>query len=164
MTRVVNIRRSRYDVYCGRPGAWGNRHRIGKDGNRNEVIVKHRRDLSRDIADGTVSLEDLAALSGKRLGCYCAPRPCHADNLAQAADAAKAVLDALARFQENGATIQAASHARELAKQAVAAETRSITLEPDGTLTFRMQEGSGTAARTAIRPDGTLVPSAGAAR
>ena len=164
MTRVVDIRQSRYDVYCGRPGTWGNRHRIGKDGSRSEVIVKHRRDLSRDIADGTVSLEDLAALSGKRLGCYCAPRPCHADNLAQAADAAKAALDALARFQENGATIQAASHARELAKQAVAAETRTITLEPDGTLTLRIQESSGAATRTAISLDGTLVSSAGAAR
>ena len=164
MTRVVDIRQSRYDVYCGRGGPWGNRHRIGKDGNRSEVIVKHRRDLSRDIADGTVSLEDLAALSGKRLGCYCAPRPCHADNLAQAADAAKAALDALSRFKENGATIQAASHARELAKQAVAAETRTITLETDGTLTFRIQEGSGAATRTAIRMDGSLVSSAGAAR
>lgn len=164
MTRVVNIRESSYDVYCGRGGPWGNRHRIGKDGSRSEVIVKHRRDLSRDIAVGTVSLEDLAALSGKRLGCYCAPRPCHAGNLAQAADAAKAALDALARFRENGATTQAASHARELAKQAVAAETRTITLEPDGTLTFLMQEGSGAATRTTISPDGTLVPSDGAAR
>lgn len=164
MTRVVDIRQSRYDVYCGRGGPWGNRHRIGKDGNRSEVIVKHRRDLNRDIADGTVSLEDLAALSGKRLGCYCAPRPCHAGNLAQAADAAKAALDALSRFKENGATIQAASHARELAKQAVAAETRTITLETDGTLTFRIQEGSGAATRTAIRMDGSLVSSAGAAR
>ena len=164
MTRVVDIRQSRYDVYCGRGGPWGNRYRIGKDGSRSDVIVKHRRDLSRDIADGTVSLEDLAALSGKWLGCYCAPRPCHAGNLAQAADAAKAALDAMAQFQENGATIQAASHAHELAKQAVAAETRSITLAADGTLTFLMREGSGAATKTAIRINGTLVPSAGAAR
>ena len=164
MIRVVNIRRSGYDVDCGRPGPWGNRYRIGKDGSRSEVVAKHRRDLNRDIADGTISLEDLAALSGKRLGCYCAPQPCHADSLAQAADAAAAALDALSRFRENGATIQAASHARELAKRAVAAETRTITLEPDGTLTFLMQEGSGAATRTAISMDGTLVPSAGAAR
>ena len=100
----------------------------------------------------------MAALSGKRLGCYYAPQPCHADNLAQAA------LDALSRFQENGATIQAASHARKLAKRAVAAEILTITLEPDGTLTFLMQEGSGAATRTAISPDGTLVPSAEAAQ
>lgn len=164
MTKVVNIRESRYDVYCGRPGPWGNRYRIGKDGSRSEVIAKHRLDLSRDIAAGTVSFEYLAALSGKRLGCYCAPRPCHAGNLAQAADAAKAALDALYRFRENGATIQAVSHARELAKQAVAAETRTITLEPDGILTFLMREGSGAATRTTISPDGTLVPSDGAAR
>lgn len=158
MTTVVNIRQSRYDVYCGRPGPWGNRYRIGRDGGRSEVIAKHRRELNRKIAQGGISLEELAALSGKRLGCYCAPKPCHAGSLAKAADAAAAALGAISRFQANGAAPQAAAKARELARQSVAAQTGNITLEPDGTLVVELPESSGAVTRHAIKPDDGAAP------
>ena len=32
----------RYDVYVGRPGPWGNPWHVGRDGTRQEVIVRHR--------------------------------------------------------------------------------------------------------------------------
>ena len=34
------------------------------------------------------SLEDIRGLRGKRLGCWCAPKPCHGDVLAEIADGA----------------------------------------------------------------------------
>ncbi|MCY4430249.1 MAG: DUF4326 domain-containing protein, partial [Rhodospirillales bacterium] len=43
------------------------------------------RDLWRRIRAGEVDLEDLAALDGRDLCCWCADLPCHADVLARAA-------------------------------------------------------------------------------
>jgi hypothetical protein len=74
---VVNIRTSSYDVYIGRGSKWGNPYHIGKDGNRKEVIEKYRQ----YILKKPELLENLHELKGKRLGCYCAPLPCHGDVL-----------------------------------------------------------------------------------
>jgi hypothetical protein len=83
-TTVVNIKRGdRYDVYCGRPSIWGNPFVLGRDGNRAAVIVKH----ARWIQTQPQLLARLSELKGKRLGCYCAPAPCHCDTLAGLADA-----------------------------------------------------------------------------
>ncbi|CAK0743088.1 DUF4326 domain-containing protein [Azospirillaceae bacterium] len=80
---VVNIKFSKCDVYCGRsrdpskPSKWGNQFIIGRDGNRSEVIYKHKwlqlPKLVRDIGE----------LKGKVLGCYCAPLACHCDIYAE---------------------------------------------------------------------------------
>lgn len=81
-TRVVNLHAETYDVRVDRSSRWGNPFKIGKDGDRAEVIAKHeawiltRKDL----------LADLPALRGKRLGCHCKPLACHADTLARLAD------------------------------------------------------------------------------
>jgi hypothetical protein len=77
-TRVVNIRKEPYDVYIGRPGKWGNCFIIGKDGTRAEVIVKYKNWIT---TEGSYLLKDMDELSGKRLGCYCAPLACHGDVL-----------------------------------------------------------------------------------
>lgn len=77
MTKVVNVRRARFDLYIGRPSKWGNPFVVGVDGTREEVIAKYemhvrsRPDLMRALPE----------LSGKVLGCYCAPRRCHGDVL-----------------------------------------------------------------------------------
>ncbi len=78
ITRVVNIRKEDCDVFIGRPGKWGNPFIIGKDGNRQEVIEKYRKWI---LLEGIYKLKDLHELKGKRLGCYCAPLPCHGDVL-----------------------------------------------------------------------------------
>lgn len=75
-TRVVNLRKEDYDVYIGRPGKWGNPFTIGEDGDRAQVIAKFRYWIKHE---GIYLLRDLASLQGKRLGCYCAPLPCHGD-------------------------------------------------------------------------------------
>jgi uncharacterized protein DUF4326 len=92
---VVNITRTQvYDVYIGRGrdpfgdkemGRWGNPFVIGRDGNREEVVAKHRRWLWEQINTGAISLSDLAALDGKTLGCFCAPSACHGHTLEAAA-------------------------------------------------------------------------------
>lgn len=88
-TTVVNIRgkgRRACDVYIGRPSKWGNPFKIGRDGNRETVIDRYRGYLVSKVNEGSITLSDLAGLSGKRLGCYCAPEPCHGDVLADLAD------------------------------------------------------------------------------
>ena len=72
-------------VLIDRRTKWGNPFRIGKDQNREQAVARYREDLWRRIRAGEVSLEDLAALDGCWLACWCEPLPCHGDVLARAA-------------------------------------------------------------------------------
>lgn len=82
MPSVVNRRSGEpYDVYVGRPGKWGNPFLVGRDGTRAEVIAKYRAYLSES---GLIRYID--ELTGKRLACWCAPLPCHADVLVELAN------------------------------------------------------------------------------
>lgn len=96
MRLVVHCKRAAYDVYIGRGsgvrGRWGNPFRIGPDGTREEVIALHRAWLWEEVKAERVTLEELAALAGKVLGCWCAPRPCHGETLVRAAVWAARVL------------------------------------------------------------------------
>jgi hypothetical protein len=83
---IVHCKRQPYDVYIGRPSKWGNPFKIGCDGDRQEVITKYEEWLLGIITapDGSKppSLKEaLTELSGKRLGCWCFPAPCHGDVL-----------------------------------------------------------------------------------
>jgi hypothetical protein len=82
----VNGRGVRLDdddvVYIGRPSKWGNPFVIGRDGTRGQVIEKYENHLLNDWQ----LVEALPELQGKRLACYCAPKPCHGDLLAWLAD------------------------------------------------------------------------------
>lgn len=84
-TTVVNCQKSEYDVYIGRPSKWGNPFKIGRDGNRDEVCVMHWNWLVEKLSapDGRKppTFDEMQnELTGKRLGCYCAPLRCHGDN------------------------------------------------------------------------------------
>ncbi len=81
-TTVVHCKRHPYDIYIGRPGPWGNPFTIGPDGTREEVIAKYAAWLRTQPR----LLALLPTLRGKRLGCWCAPQPCHGDILAELAD------------------------------------------------------------------------------
>lgn len=72
-------------VRIDRATEWGNPFRIGEDGTREEVIAKYRKALWLQIKSGNQSLEQLAALKGKDLYCWCAPEACHGDVLQSAA-------------------------------------------------------------------------------
>ncbi len=98
-TSVVNLKGHRGDpdftdvVYVGRPmhrGGWhlpgsplASPFRPGPDGSREEVVAAYRGYLlgRPDL------LALLPALRGRRLGCWCAPLPCHAAVIAELADA-----------------------------------------------------------------------------
>lgn len=93
MTPVVHCKRDPYDVYIGRgndpatgeQGQWGNPIRLRIGASREGVLKRYRRWLWEEIKAGKVSLDDLAALDGKALGCWCAPNLCHGEVLAAAA-------------------------------------------------------------------------------
>jgi hypothetical protein len=105
MKLVVHCKRGAYDRYVGRgPGArgrWGNPFRIGPDGTREEVIAHHRGWLWEEIKAERVTLEELADLAGKVLGCWCAPQRCHGETIAAAALWAKRVLAGEAVFDRS---------------------------------------------------------------
>lgn len=79
MTRVVNIRNEKCDVYIGRGSRFGNPYIIGKHGNRAEVIELYRKKFIAKLFDDEEFADEVCSLKGKRLGCYCAPLPCHGD-------------------------------------------------------------------------------------
>jgi Domain of unknown function (DUF4326) len=81
-TQVVNFRAEPCDVFIGRPSIWGNPFRIGPGFGRRAAI----RAYEAWIAEQKDLLARLPELKDKRLGCYCAPLPCHGDVLARLAD------------------------------------------------------------------------------
>ena len=88
-TKVVHCKVESYDVYIGRPSKWGNcfSHKKGtlaehKTDTREEAIQKYAEWLFKQ--DGL--LADLCELKGKTLGCWCHPKACHGDVLAELAD------------------------------------------------------------------------------
>ena len=89
-TRVVNVRDEPYAVYIGRAcrghrdEGWGNPFKIGRDGNREEVIEKYRSWLR----DQPELIARARELRGKILGCWCEPEPCHGDVLMEIANRA----------------------------------------------------------------------------
>lgn len=84
MTHVVHCKKESFDVYIGRPSKWGNPFSIGHYGTRDEVIARYRRYLDTKpelIRDAKKELRD------KVLGCWCAPKACHGDVLAEIVNA-----------------------------------------------------------------------------
>lgn len=81
-TAVVHCKREPYDVYIGRPSKWGNPFTIGRDGTREEVIEKYR-----DYITTNAHLLNVQELRDKVLGCWCVPKACHGDVLAELANA-----------------------------------------------------------------------------
>lgn len=82
-TVVVNKRSDEpYDVYVGRPTKWGNPFKVGIHGAQGECVIQY----AEWIRNQPQLLADLDELRGKRLACWCAPKPCHANVLAYLAD------------------------------------------------------------------------------
>lgn len=79
MTKVVHCKMNPYTVYIGRPTKWGNPFVIGKDGTREEVIQKYRE----WIITQPHLMSALHELRGQTLGCWCAPKDCHGNVLAE---------------------------------------------------------------------------------
>jgi hypothetical protein len=89
-TRVVHCKKEPHHVYIGRPSPWGNpfSHKPGtsaefKVSSREEAIDRFREWIKTQPS----LLARLPELRGKTLGCWCAPKACHGDVLAEMADA-----------------------------------------------------------------------------
>lgn len=79
---IVNIKTGdKYDVYIGRGrnSQWGNPFKIEVHGNRKQVIIRYENYLLNELLIGNKEQDDLAALNGKQLGCFCVPNACHGD-------------------------------------------------------------------------------------
>lgn len=83
LTTVVNLKRETYDVYIGRGSMWGNPYKMESEADRVRVIQAYKKYLKKAILHGEISVIELKALKGKRLGCYCKPKACHGDILAE---------------------------------------------------------------------------------
>lgn len=88
---VVHCQRSKYDVYVGRPSPFGNPFSHLATPNLARFRVKTREEAIEKFRYWLLQQPDLVArvrreLRGKRLGCWCAPAPCHAEVLAEIAN------------------------------------------------------------------------------
>ena len=90
---VANKRSSIGGEYIGRPSPLGNPFVIGRDGTRDEVIAKYRSWLLAQLDENKPSavlteMDRLVNLYENNetltLVCWCAPKACHGDVLAQA--------------------------------------------------------------------------------
>jgi len=89
-SRVVHWKREPYDVYVGRPTLYGNpfSHENGtkakfKVATREEAIAKYEEWVR--TQPGLVAMIK-RELRGKVLGCWCSPKPCHAEVLVRIAN------------------------------------------------------------------------------
>lgn len=86
---VVNCKNAgigAFDVYIGRmkslPGGWEGPGADGEWGNRSGTIEAYEKTLRMKARDPKFA-EKLRSLGGRRLGCFCAPGPCHGDAIAR---------------------------------------------------------------------------------
>jgi len=93
--RVVHCKKSVFDVFAGRPSKWGNPF-SHLPNSRAEFLVATREEAIRKHREWIMTqdhlLNALPELIGKVLGCYCAPKPCHADTLVELSERARILL------------------------------------------------------------------------
>ena len=96
-TRVVHCKRHPYNVYGARPGPFGNlfSHKVGTRaqylvGSRDEAVERHAEwFLSNPGLIERVKRE----MTGKVIGCWCAPKRCHCDIYARVCNEAAGLID-----------------------------------------------------------------------
>jgi len=91
MTKVDHIKNRDtyhpfYCVYIGRGSMFGNPYIIGKHGTRKQVIDKYRTYFYNKIKFNTFFKKSVLSLKDKVLLCFCAPKPCHGDVIAEYLD------------------------------------------------------------------------------
>lgn len=89
LCRVVHVRKAPFDVYCGRSflefheSIWHNPYHIEPGCGRKCVIQKFRVHL----LGSPELMARLHELQGKTLGCWCKPKDCHCDVIAELVNA-----------------------------------------------------------------------------
>jgi hypothetical protein len=91
MTRVVNIRHERCDVYIGRAGHgsdgyFGNPFRLEAGEPRGATIERYRKWFHERLETNHEFKRRIRELKDKTLGCFCKPAPCHGDVIGEYLD------------------------------------------------------------------------------
>ena len=86
-TVVVNVHKESFDAYIGRAGRgqdgyFGNPFRIGLGISREDAVKRFERYFTDRIEKDSEFKRRVLALKGKRLGCFCKPKACHGDVIA----------------------------------------------------------------------------------
>ncbi len=86
-TVVVNIYQEQFDVYIGRAGRgedgyFGNPFRMGNGISREDTVQKFQKYFIVRIENNSEFRRRVLALKGKRLGCFCKPKTCHGEVIA----------------------------------------------------------------------------------
>ena len=96
-TKVVHCKKGEpFDVYIGRPSIFGNPfshrrsdHALVMVKSRKEAIDMYRKWINGEVdVKGAIppTIDQIKSLKGKTLGCWCKPRACHGDVLAEICD------------------------------------------------------------------------------
>lgn len=88
LTKVVNLRKEGYDVYIGRAGHgldgfFGNPFRLDREEQRDDVLEKFEEYFYKRLNNDPEYKQRILSLKGKRLGCFCKPKACHGDIIAE---------------------------------------------------------------------------------
>lgn len=92
---IINLKYEQAEINCGRGSIFGNPFIIGKDGDRDEVVRKHKEWINKWLIEGVEVvlvvqgkrysnkevINNIEKLRGKKCGCYCKPLACHLDYL-----------------------------------------------------------------------------------
>ncbi len=70
--------------YIGRPSRWGNPFKLGRDGDRDEIMEKYAVWLEERMSDPAFRKELLKLAKAEALVCWCKPEKCHGDQLVEA--------------------------------------------------------------------------------
>ena len=86
-TVVVSIYKEQFDVYIGRAGRgqdgyFGNPFRIGCGMSLEDAVQRFQRYFIDRIEKDSEFKRRVLAVKGKRLGCFCKPKACHGDVIA----------------------------------------------------------------------------------
>jgi Domain of unknown function (DUF4326) len=86
-TVVVNIYKEQFDAYIGRAGRgedgyFGNPFRMGNEISREDAVQKFQEYFTERIEKDSEFRRRVLALKGRRLGCFCKPKACHGDVIA----------------------------------------------------------------------------------
>jgi len=69
-------------IFCGRGSVFGNPFKTGRDGTREQVIEKYREWFYATLKDSFFA-EQVGALRGRVLVCFCRPLRCHVSVIAE---------------------------------------------------------------------------------
>jgi hypothetical protein len=83
-TVVVNINTEQFDIYIGRAGRGegGYYNPFHETGSAEDAVQRFQRYFIDRIEKDSEFKRRILALKGKRLGCFCKPKACHGDVIA----------------------------------------------------------------------------------